>query len=129
MSEPVMGNDSWFLAPDDYKHFLQVIDWAFTTRDNSLNKMRTEGMTLLAKVEQQKGLVNTFQTVVDIGSSGGSGGGTKITSLPYPTPFNGREPSTSKRTMQFETWRSQITTRWLLRPQEFPNEVQRILYA
>jgi hypothetical protein len=51
ISEPVMGNDSCFLALDDHKHFLQVIDWAFKTRDNSLNKMRTEGTALLNEVE------------------------------------------------------------------------------
>jgi hypothetical protein len=41
---------------------------------------------------------------------GGSGGSSKMASLPHPTPFIGSEPSTRKRTMQFETWCSQINS-------------------
>jgi hypothetical protein len=149
---PINGTDMHLAVPkgsrdnDTIKHFLNVMDWVLSVRDRSYNEIHTQSTRatteaenlaaevgrLTAEVEHQKSLVATLQQVVkNTTTTGGAAENNRVTAtaLPHPTPFDGEEKDAAKRTALFQNWRSKVVSRWLMRPQEFTTELNKILYA
>jgi hypothetical protein len=141
---PISGNDQHLTVAreakdnDAVKHFVNVVDWVLGTRDKSYNeahaqatRMTAEAERLAGEVEHQKGVIATLQQVIKNSPTTGVAADNRVTAtaLPHPTPFDGEEKDAAKRTALFQNWRSKVVSRWLMRPQEFTTELNKILYA
>jgi hypothetical protein len=95
---------------------LQLMQEGYTSTEKSTTDIPTPKAD---PIDVIAALVDKMNITTGNGSSG---------NLPHPTPFDGSEADTAKRTQAFRTFKTLVVTRWNARPQEFPTGRSKICY-